>query len=81
MLVVNIILQSSLPICGDIPEGKIPRCEFTGKKICFKISIETKIVKGIVSVYPPECQFPYTLANMVLSHLRENVVSLHLFCF
>ena len=29
-------------------------------KISFKILIETKIVKGIVSVYPPECQFPYT---------------------
>lgn len=81
MLVVNIILQSSLPMCGDTSEGKIPRCELIGKKICFKILIEIKIVKGVVSVYPPECQFPYALDNMVLSHLRENVVSLHLFCF
>lgn len=58
MLAVIILHSHIYPFVGTYLREN-PIYEFIGK-ISFKILIETKIVKGIVSVYPPECQFPYT---------------------
>ena len=59
MLAVNILHSHLYPFVGIYLKGKFLYVNLLGK-IGFKILIETKIVKEIISVYPPECQFPYT---------------------